>query len=130
MNDDTVRRAHPELVAILIIATLGYPLNATGAEYSPFEGAKSTWHGGFDRYDFMMDEETLAIEPFRRDEDERFGVKAPPKGKRRCLVIVPGQAAPGLPWSWRGCYWNHEPQAEVELLRRGFHVAFVTPDPG
>jgi hypothetical protein len=37
---------------------------------------------------------------------------------------------PGNPWSWRGQYWDHEPQAEVELLRRGFHVAFVTPDPG
>jgi len=29
-----------------------------------------------------------------------------------------------------GCYWDHEPQTEVELLRRGFHIAFVTPDPG
>jgi hypothetical protein len=34
------------------------------------------------------------------------------------------------PWSWQGCYWDHEPQAEVELLRRGFHIAFITPDPG
>ena len=45
-------------------------------------------------------------------------------------MIVPKQPAPGNPWSWRGQYWDHEPQAEVELLRRGFHVAFVTPDPG
>ena len=44
-------------------------------------------------------------------------------------MVVPKTAAPGYPWSWRGCYWDHEPQAEVELLRRGFHVAFVTPDP-
>ncbi len=39
-------------------------------------------------------------------------------------------AAPGNPWSWRGCYWDHEPQAEVELLSRGFHIAFIMPDPG
>ena len=77
-----------------------------------------------------MDEATLAITPFKRAEDERFGVKAPEKGKRRCIVVVPKQPAPGNPWSWRGCYWDHEPQAEVELLRRGFHVAFITPDPG
>ena len=44
-------------------------------------------------------------------------------------MVVPKQAAPGNPWTWRGCYWDHEPQTEVELLRRGFHVAFVTPDP-
>ena len=34
--------------------------------------------------------------------------------------------APGNPWSWQGCYWDHEPQAEVELLRRGFHIAFIS----
>ena len=37
---------------------------------------------------------------------------------------------PGTPGRGRGCYWDHEPQAEVELLRRGFHIAFITPDPG
>ena len=45
-------------------------------------------------------------------------------------MVVPKQAAPGHPWSWQGCYWDHEPQTEVELLRRGFHIAFITPDPG
>jgi hypothetical protein len=35
----------------------------------------------------------------------------------------------GAKTAWRGCYWDHEPQTEVELLRRGFHVAFVTPNP-
>ena len=45
-------------------------------------------------------------------------------------VIVPKQPAPGNPWLWRGCYWNHQPQSEVELLRRGFHIAYVAPDPG
>jgi pimeloyl-ACP methyl ester carboxylesterase len=130
MIDDNVRLARPGFAAILVVATLGNPSNTTGAEYTPFEGQKTTWRGGFDRYDFVMDEQTLTVEPFVRDEDERFGVKAPPKGKARCLVIVPKTAAPGYPWTWRGCYWDHEPQAEVELLRRGFHVAFVTPDPG
>jgi hypothetical protein len=60
-----------------------------------------------------------------------FGVDESIKGgKRRCVVVVPKKAAPGNPWSWRGCYWNHEPQSEAELLRRGFHIAFVAPDPG
>ena len=98
--------------------------------YTPFEGEKTTWHDGFDRFDFVMDEDSLDITPFKRPEGEGFGVKAPEKGKRRCVVIVPKRPAPGNPWSWRGQYWDHEPQAEVELLRRGFHVAFVTPDPG
>jgi pimeloyl-ACP methyl ester carboxylesterase len=98
--------------------------------YAPFEGEKSTWHDGFDRFDFVMDEESLNITPFKRPEGEGYGVKAPEKGKRRGIVVVPKRPAPGNPWSWRGQYWDHEPQTEVELLRRGFHVAFVSPDPG
>ncbi|HEV3167871.1 MAG TPA: alpha/beta hydrolase [Isosphaeraceae bacterium] len=94
-----------------------------------FTGEKTAWHG-FDRYDFVMDEESLELKPFKVAPDEGNGVKAPPKGQRRCIVVVPKVPAPGYPWSWQGCYWDHEPQAEVELLRRGFHIAFITPDPG
>jgi pimeloyl-ACP methyl ester carboxylesterase len=73
-----------------------------------------------------MDDETFDIQPFKRDEGERFGIKDPPAGKHRCVVIVPRQPALGNPWSWRGCYWDHQPQTEVELLRRGFHVAYLS----
>ena len=45
-------------------------------------------------------------------------------------MVVPKKAGDGSPWSWRGCYWDHEPQVEVELLNRGFHVAFIASDPG
>ena len=128
--NDIIRIGHASLAAILVVATLGLASKTNGQDYTPFEGEKTAWRGGFDRHDFVMDEETLAIEPFKRDDDERFGVKAPPKGQRRCIVVVPKSPAPGNPWSWQACYWDHEPQAEVELLRRGFHVAFVTTDPG
>lgn len=96
----------------------------------PFEGEKTIWHDGFDRYDYMMDEETLAVTPIKRPDSEKFAVGNPAKGQRRCIVVVPKQPATGNPWSWQGCYWDHEPQTEVELLRRGFHIAFITPDPG
>lgn len=125
---------HPRLIppAAFVIAALACgPAIAHAADgYAPFEGEKTSWRDGFDRFDFVMDEDSLNVAPFKRPEGEGFGVQAPEKGKRRCVVIVPKQPAPGNPWSWRGQYWDHEPQAEVELLRRGFHVAFVTPDPG
>jgi pimeloyl-ACP methyl ester carboxylesterase len=92
----------------------------------PFEGERTAWHDGFDRYDFVMDEETLAITPFKAPDGERFGVRDPAKSQRRCIVVVPKTAAPGNPWSWQGCYWDHQPQAEVELLRRGFHIAYIS----
>jgi pimeloyl-ACP methyl ester carboxylesterase len=113
-------------LALTLAAHAPSPAVAADDADRPFEGEKSAWHDGFDRYDYLMDEETLAVEPFRRGADEGFGIKDPPPGKRRCVVIVPRTPAPGNPWSWRGCYWDHQPQVEVELLRRGFHVAYIS----
>jgi len=110
--------------AILRVNSAGRPDG-----YTPFEGEKTKWHD-FDRYDYVMDEASLEIVPFKRPDSEHDAVGDPAKGQRRCIVVAPKKAAPGYPWSWQGCYWNHEPQTEVELLRRGFHIAFITPDPG
>jgi hypothetical protein len=94
--------------------------------YTPFDGEKSGWHDGFDRFDFVMDEKTLAVTPFKAPAGEKFGVADPAQGQRRCIVVVPKQPAPGNPWSWRGCYWDHQPQTEIELLKRGFHIAYTS----
>lgn len=110
------------------IATPTHP--AADVAYTPFEGNATTWHDGFARYDFLMNEKTLEIKLFTRPDSEKYAVAAPPAGQRRCIVVVPKKAAPGHPWSWQACYWDHQPQAEVELVRRGFHIAFITPDPG
>jgi pimeloyl-ACP methyl ester carboxylesterase len=117
------------MAALVLAAAIGSSRNTHAADYVPFEGAKTAWRDGFDRFDYLMDEATLALEPFQRDEQERFAVKPPPPGKRRCIVVVPRKPAPGNPCSWQACYWDHEPQTEVELLRRGFHIAFITPEP-
>jgi hypothetical protein len=92
------------------------------------QGEKTLWHG-FDRYDYVMNEETLQLTPLKASPQEGNGVRGPEAGTRRCIVVVPKQAAPGKPWSWRGCYWDHAPQAEIELLKRGFHIAYITTDP-
>jgi hypothetical protein len=115
----------------VLSAGFGNPSVArAGNTFVPFDGEHTTWHDGFDRYDYLMDEESFAIMPFKRPDSEKFAVGNPPKGQRRCIVVVPKRIAPDNPWSWQGCYWDHEPQTEVELLRRGFHIAFITPDPG
>ena len=44
---------------------------------------------------------------------------------RPCLVVFPNQAAPGRPWIWRTEFFGHEPQADVALLARGWHVAYM-----
>jgi pimeloyl-ACP methyl ester carboxylesterase len=114
------------ILATFVALTLSGQMAAAADAYKPFSGVKSTWHDGFDRFDYLMDDETLAIRPDQRGEGEGFGIKEPPLGKHRCVVIVPREPAPGHPWSWRGCYWDHEPQAEVALLGRGFHVAHIS----
>jgi pimeloyl-ACP methyl ester carboxylesterase len=92
------------------------PASPAAKAYVPFEGQKTAWHG-FDRYDYVMDEATMAIKP-----------ATPGAAGRKCIVVVPKTPAAGNPWSWQGCYWDHQPQTEVELLKRGFHIAYITAD--
>jgi hypothetical protein len=110
----------------VILFGLGKPIDLRAAEAAigaeTFTGEKASWHG-FDRYDFLMDEH-LAVTATVATPDEGAGFKHRPAG-RRCILVVPKTPAPGNPWSWRGCYWDHQPQAEVELLKRGFCIAYV-----
>ena len=119
------RREFIETGAMAYAAAMVLTSKAKAADgYVPFQGEKTTWHEGFDRYDFIMDDVTGAIMPMTAPASEvtSFGIDVSLKdGKRRCVVVAPREAKPGNSWSWRGCYWNHQPQTEVELLRRGFH---------
>jgi hypothetical protein len=128
------RHFHSGLKLFFAAAIVWTSGNAMAADvYVPFGGEKTTWHEGFERYDFIMDDATGAITPMTASASEvtSFGTDESVKnGKRRAVVVVPKKAAPGNPWSWRSCYWNHQPQSEVELLKRGFHIAYVAPDPG
>jgi pimeloyl-ACP methyl ester carboxylesterase len=126
MNDMTCKW-YGRVAGLAVILFTAMLVNVQAAENGkPFDGGKTAWHDGFERHDYVMDEETLAITPFEMPEDEKFGVGDPAKGQRRCIVVAPKQPAPGNPWSWRGCYWDHEPQTEVELLRQGFHIAYIS----
>jgi hypothetical protein len=130
------RKGRISRAALMVLAVTGLTTafrdvsTASASDYVPFDGEKTTWHNNFDRYDYLMDENSFAITPFKRPDSEKFAVGNPPKGQRRCIVVAPKEVASGGPWSWQACYWDHEPQTEVELLRRGFHIAFITPDPG
>ncbi len=43
---------------------------------------------------------------------------------RDARIAVPKRAAPGHPWLWRARFWGHEPQTEIALLERGFHIVY------
>jgi pimeloyl-ACP methyl ester carboxylesterase len=43
---------------------------------------------------------------------------------REARIVRPKRTANGRPWIWRARFWGHEPQTEIALLERGFHVAY------
>ncbi|MCA9141074.1 MAG: prolyl oligopeptidase family serine peptidase [Planctomycetales bacterium] len=69
------------------------------ADAVEFPGKRSDFHS-FHRYDFEFN-------------------------KRNCVIVAPRQAAPGNPWVWRARFFGHEPQLDVALLGRGYHVAYI-----
>lgn len=95
-----VARGLAVLVAVAAgaCAARGLAFERTVAE-APFPGEKSTWHD-YDRYDFTVD-------------------------GRKCIVVTPGKAADGRPWIWRARFFGHEPQTDLALLHRGFHLAYM-----
>ncbi|MFT5189407.1 MAG: pimeloyl-ACP methyl ester carboxylesterase/lysophospholipase L1-like esterase [Verrucomicrobiales bacterium] len=78
-----------------VILGLLFSLASALADY---EGDASDWKG-FVRFDFKL-------------------------GDRQCILVTPKQAAEGRPWIWRARFFGHEPQADIVLLEKGYHVAY------
>ena len=41
-----------------------------------------------------------------------------------CKIVEPKRIAEGKPWVLRARFWGHEPQTDIALLERGFHIAY------
>lgn len=65
----------------------------------PFNGKQSD-HRGFKRYDSMLDD-------------------------CRVTIVEPRRAAKGYPWIWRAAFFDHRPEVDVALLKRGFFLVFI-----
>jgi len=88
-----------QLIALLAAATALAAAPASENRTMPFPGKKTAWHG-FDRYGFVVD-------------------------GRPCCVVAPRQAAAARPWIWRARFFGHEPQTDIALLQRGFHLVYI-----
>jgi len=40
------------------------------------------------------------------------------------IVVVPHEVAQGKPWVWRARFWGHEPQFDIAMLNKGYHVVY------
>jgi len=43
---------------------------------------------------------------------------------REAHVVKPKVAAKGNPWVWRSRFWSHQPQTDIALLERGYHIVY------
>lgn len=43
---------------------------------------------------------------------------------RDARIVRPKLVAKGMPWVWRARFFGHEPQTDIALLERGFHVVY------
>ena len=74
--------------------------NAIAADPKPFPGKAGKWES-FARYDFKID-----------------GMNV--------IVVAPDQPLPGRPWVWRGEFFGSFANADVALVKAGWHVAYVS----
>ncbi|MCA8987229.1 MAG: alpha/beta hydrolase, partial [Planctomycetaceae bacterium] len=71
----------------------------TSPQQTAFESTKSSWNG-FEKYDFKC-----------------AGYPA--------YVVVPQQSLPGNPWVWRTSFPNFHAEVDQQLVKNGFHLAYV-----
>lgn len=43
---------------------------------------------------------------------------------RNAKIVTPKREAIGKPWVWRARFWGHEPQTDIALLERGYHLVY------
>ena len=86
------------VLAFLLSSLLTVSVRADDGAPDSFPGVKSKWNG-FEQSDIKLD-----------DFD--------------CRVVAPKKVAEGRPWIWRARFWAHEPQTDIALLNRGFHVVY------
>jgi lysophospholipase L1-like esterase/pimeloyl-ACP methyl ester carboxylesterase len=44
--------------------------------------------------------------------------------ERDCKIVFPKRANSLHLWVWRARFWGHEPQTDIALLERGFHIVY------
>lgn len=91
------------LASLLFVLPLATIAAERQKDNGVFPGKRSSWNG-FDRYDFQVDGKPV-------------------------LVVVPKQARADWPWVWHGEFFGHKPAPDIELLKRGFHIVYMSvPD--
>ena len=91
------------ILIALAFVTLVPPAVARSAEPKAFPGTPAKWHG-FAKHGFKV-------------------------GDLDATVVVPEKALPGRPWAWRGEFFGTFADADIALVKAGWHLAYLkVPD--
>jgi predicted esterase len=44
---------------------------------------------------------------------------------KEARIVFPNNAEPQKHWIWRARFWGHEPQTDIALLEKGFHLVYM-----
>ncbi len=66
-----------------------------------------------------------APEDVKKEEWNGYEMKKFAVEGRSALLVVPKEPAAGKPWIWRTEFFGIDPQADIALLGKGLHVAYV-----
>jgi pimeloyl-ACP methyl ester carboxylesterase len=84
----------------LLIVMAGTAVTSRAANVGTVSAAQRSRWNGFERIDFVV-------------------------AGRPSILVFPSTAAPEKPWIWRTEFFDHEPQVDLALLSRGWHVAYI-----
>lgn len=80
------------------------PLVAPKGKTDPFKSNEPTDWNGFKKYQFLFQ-------------------------NRQATIVVPHKIAEGKPWIWRARFFGHEPQTDIALLNKGYHLVYLNSVP-
>ena len=87
------------ILSIFIAGAISYAQGEQSTANKPvWDGKKTSFHG-FDQYNFPLE-----------------GIA--------CRVVIPKKIADGKPWVWRARFFGHEPQFDIAMLNRGYHLVY------
>ena len=87
------------ILSIFIAGAISYAQGKQSTTNKPvWDGKKTSFHG-FDQYNFPLE-----------------GIA--------CRVVIPKKIADGKPWVWRARFFGHEPQFDIAMLNRGYHLVY------
>ena len=87
------------ILSIFIAGAISHAQGEQSTASKPvWDGKKTSFHG-FDQYNFPLE-----------------GIA--------CRVVIPKKIADGKPWVWRARFFGHEPQFDIAMLNRGYHLVY------